>query len=213
MLFRSVAVPQDGYKFIGWNSSLNQAFGANTTITAQYQAMAAEEVTVIYEADGKVVGTEAVKKGNKPQAVPDDPTKTYYEFKGWQIDGTGTVYDKEGVKTVVINNATRFVAKFEASDDIIPGEDPKPADYVTVIFDKGEGKALAGITKFHVKKNKEVDLTSVAPTAVPQDGYKFKEWEGGLSRIFDNDATIKALYEELADIIPGDEPKPSEESS
>ena len=64
--------------------------------------------------------------------MPDDPTKTYYEFKGWQIDGTGTVYDKEGVKTVVINNATRFVAKFEASDDIIPGEDPKPADYVTV---------------------------------------------------------------------------------
>ena len=46
---------------------------------------------------------------------------------------------------------------------------------------------------------------------MPQDGYKFKEWEGGLSRIFDNDATIKALYEELADIIPGDEPKPSED--
>ena len=43
----------------------------------------------------------------------------------------------------------------------MPGEDPKPADYVTITFDKGAGEELLGTYKFHVKKGETVDLTSL----------------------------------------------------
>ena len=127
---------------------------------------------VTYEVDGVLKHTEKVIKGESPKEVPSDPTKTGYEFKGWQVDGAGVLYDKDGVKALKINKATKLVAKFKASADIVPGEDPKPTEYITVTFNKGEGKALAGIGKFHVKKDKVVDLTSLAPTAIPQEGYK-----------------------------------------
>mgnify|MGYP000653743690 CR=1 FL=1 len=175
--FAPVAVPKEGFKFTGWDSALKRAFTEDTVITAGYETTVLPKYDVTYEVGGILKHSEKVTKGESPKEVPDDPVKTGYEFKGWQIKGEGKAYSKAEVEALKITEATRFEAKFEVSEDIIPGEDPKPDGYITVFFNKGEGKALVGTTVFHVKKNTEVNLKAVAPTAIPQDGYKFTKWK------------------------------------
>ena len=103
------AVPQEGYKFDKWNSDLKKAFEGDTAITAEYEALASEEVTVTYEADGKILSTEVVKKGEKPKAVPADPMKSGYTFEGWQKNGAGEDYSRADIEAMSINEAVKFV--------------------------------------------------------------------------------------------------------
>ena len=88
-----------------------------------------------------------------------------------------------------------------------------PAGYVTVTFDAGEGKTLLGRDKFYVKANIEVDLTSVAPKAVPKPDFKFKAWDSPLKRSFAADTKISATYESSpgeGTVIPGYGEKPED---
>ena len=133
---------------------------------AQFEAIEAEKVIVTYEADGIIKAVETVDKGSKPKNVPENPTKKDHTFMGWQKNGTGVLYEKKAVEALTINEDTDFIANFKEGINVIPGDEPKPPEYVTVTFDKGEGEALLGTHIFHVKKSESVDLTSVAPTAV-----------------------------------------------
>ena len=91
---------------------------------------------------------------------------------------------------------------------VIPGNEEKPEGYITVTFDKGAGEKLEGQDKFYVLKDKMIDLTAKAPTAIPKAGYKFLKWDKALKQVFTEDVTVNATYRMLSDVEPGDTPEP-----
>ncbi|MDY2918835.1 MAG: YSIRK-type signal peptide-containing protein, partial [Anaerococcus sp.] len=144
--------------------------------------------------------------------------KTYYVIKGVTLKD-GTIVPP----TVVPNIGWRFIgwdiapqnkydqdtthtAQYEAEGDVIPGDEDKPAGYVTVTFAPGEHGTLEGTTSYHVNPEKEVTLT--APTVKANTGYEFASWNAELTGTFTEDTTITATYNEIGDVIPGGEEKP-----
>ena len=98
------------------------------------------------------------------------------------------------------NEDTKIMALFIKHNNVIVPEnpdDPIPAGYVKVTFDKGaDGKSLVGNSVFFVKKNTDVNLNSKAPTAIGKQGYMFKEWDPDIKALNVNtDTTVTATYE------------------
>ena len=138
-----------GHKFIGWKEAGGEdvytekalkkiSVTKNMKFIAQFEAIEAEKVIVTYEADGIIKAVETVDKGSKPKNVPENPTKKDHTFMGWQKNGTGVLYEKKAVEALTINEDTDFIANFKEGINVIPGDEPKPPEYVTVTFDKGK---------------------------------------------------------------------------
>ena len=133
---------------------------------------------------------------NKPTVSPETGWKT----DGWDKDDSTKI---SGTEDIVVT------AKYQAIDDVIPktkdDESEKPDGYITVTFVKGEhGKELTGQAVYYVNPNKAVALKEKAPTAVPNTGYKFADWDTQIAKKIqysDGDKII-ALYNEIGDVIP-----------
>ena len=116
-----------------------------------------------------------------PKALPQKD----YEFAGWNSPLKGS-FTADKVIT----------AQYRAKEMVIPGNEEKPESYITVTFDKGTSEKLEGQDKFYVLKDKMIDLTAKAPTAIPKAGYKCcparrkKEREKGLKETTDRKSVV-----------------------
>ena len=199
----TVAVGDDTYTFAQPEE--------NVTITATFEKR--NEHTVTFDANG----------GSEPEDLPEEVTTAmpakkvlhgseYYlpecefiapenqQFKAWQIDGTE--YPVNAPVTVTADITVKAL-----------WEDAPPAhvEYTITVKTDGNGTASAS----HVKA---VVGTEITLTAMPNEGYHFKEWQviSGDVTIVDDKFTmpdsnveVKAIFEEDAPPAPTDPAKPS----
>ena len=211
-----------------WDTKDDFEIKADKTVKAQYEDIAdvipkttndeSEKpdgyitVTFVKGEHGKELTGQAVYYVNPNKAVvlkekaPTAVPNTGYEFARWDVSIDQAIQYKDGAKITALYNELGDVIPQEKTD----GSD-KPAGYLTVTFDKGDHGTLSGKTVYYVKPNKEV--TVPAPTVTPNVGWKQKDgeqaWDSKLTRTFiDENTTITAQYDQLADIIPGDQTKP-----
>ena len=186
-------VKPDGYIEVTFSTE------ANGKIDDKKGAIQVKDPTkkVIYVNPKKAVALESLK--------PDVMANTGFEFAGWDTQIDKKIQYSDGDTIKALYNTKGDVIAQEKTD----GTD-KPAGYVTVTFDKGDHGKLSGKTVYYVNPNKPV--TVPAPTVTPDTGWKQKDgdnaWNGKLTQQFAKDTTIKAMYEQFQDIIPGDQTKP-----
>ena len=186
----TVAVGDDTYTFAQPEE--------NVTITATFEKR--NEHTVTFDANG----------GSEPEDLPEEVTTAmpakkvlhgseYYlpecefiapenqQFKAWQIDGTE--YPVNAPVTVTADITVKAL-----------WEDAPPAhvEYTITVKTDGNGTASASHAKAVVG-------TEITLTAMPNEGYRFKEWEvisGGVTIVDDkftmpnNNVEVKAIFEE-----------------
>ena len=139
-----------------------------------------------------------ISLGNEKIVKPTVSPETGWKANGW---------DKED--TQPITGDLTVTAQYAPIDDVIPktkdDESDKPEGYITVTFDKGDhGKELTGQAVYYVNPNKAVVLKDKAPTAVPNTGYKFADWDTQIAKKiqYSDGDKITALYNEIGDVIP-----------
>ena len=203
---------EENFKHTGWDKEDTTEIKAAMEITAKYK----EKVVTKDPEDTDYVKvdfttTKGSLKGNSEFWVLKDEKVTLtapivegltgYTFKAWDPE-VKTSYSKD----------TTHKATFDYSGkDIIPQDgndkpDNVPENFVLVEFKAGDYGKLEGTTKYWVNPNKEVDLTSKAPTVTPDNGYNQKEgfnaWDHILKSTFKQNTTITAQYDSPKNIIP-----------
>ena len=216
--------PETGYKFTSWDKEDTVEIKGPEDILVRAQYTALDDVIVktadddSQKPDGYIKVTfDTVDKGkgtigstiitkkvlfvnpNKSHVLrlyaPKVTTKTGYDFADWdtQID-----------KRIQYSDGDTIKALYNEKGDVIPQKNPngsdRPADYIKVLFDKGEHGELRGKTVYYVNPNKEV--TVPAPTVKASVGYEFSKWNKALRQKFTEDTRITAAYKPLADIVP-----------
>ncbi len=78
------ATAQYTYTFKGWDKAFTN-ITANTTVTATYNQTVNKYTVTFKDWNGKVLSTQSVAYGSGATA-PADPTRTGYEFTGWDAD-------------------------------------------------------------------------------------------------------------------------------
>ena len=199
----TVAVGDDTYTFAQPEE--------NVTITATFEKR--NEHTVTFDANG----------GSEPEDLPEEVTTAMpakkvlhgseyclpecefiapenQQFKAWQIDGTE--YPVNAPVTVTADITVKAL-----------WEDAPPAhvEYTITVKTDGNGTVSAS----HVKA---VVGTEITLTAMPKEGYHFKEWQvisGGVTiendkfTMPDNNVEVKAIFEEDTPPAPTDPAKPN----
>ena len=214
-----------GYKFNAWdkNTTTPTSYAVDTTVKGTFSKLEdiipatddnpkpdgyvtltfekgdhGKEITgqTVYYVNPKANITLGDKKIVKPTVNPET---------GWKANG----WDKED--TQPITGDLKVTAKYAPIDDVIPENNDdgtpneKPDGYITVTFDKGDhGKELTGQAVYYVNPNKAVVLKDKAPTAVPNTGYKFADWDTQIAKKiqYSDGDKITALYNEIGDVIP-----------
>ncbi len=73
---------RDGYRFIGWDKGYEK-ITADLTVKALY----IEQVSIDFiDYDGSTILTYNIDKGANVEIFPEDPTREYYRFTGWDVD-------------------------------------------------------------------------------------------------------------------------------
>ena len=210
------ATPNTGYHFKEW-----QVISGNVTIKDDKFLMPDSnvEVKAIFEEDAPPAPTEhtvTVTSGGNGTASAS-PAKaaagteitltatpnTGYHFKEWQvISGNVTIKDD---KFLMPDSNVEVKAIFEEDAP------PAPTEFTITVKTDGNGTASASPAK-------AVAGTEITLTAMPNEGYHFKEWQviSGDVTIKDDKFTmpegnveIKAIFEEDTPPAPTDPAKPS----
>ena len=128
---------------------------------------------------------------------------TGYDFTGWTEGGApwNSEVGKQYAEDTVIN------AQYKSKPDYVSTDEEKPEGYITVTFDLDGKATTTDKTSYFVNPEKVVELT--APKVNEKPGYKFKDWNKQTKAKFTEDTTITAVYDELADVVPGDQAKPA----
>ena len=197
------ATPNEGYRFKEW-----QVISGGVAIKDDKFLMPNDtvEVKAIFEEDAPPVPTEftiTVKTdGNgTASASPDKAVagteirltatpKEGYHFKEWQaISGNVTIKDN---KFTMPDGNVEVKAIFEKDAP------PAPTEYTVTVTNDGNGTASASPAK-------AVAGAEITLTAMPNEGYHFKEWQvisGGVSiknnkfTMPNNNVEVKAIFEE-----------------
>ena len=208
-----------GYEFGAWSqdAKIPTVYAKDTTITASFNQTKAVipnknpdksvnkqppgyvTVTFIADIQGQIPADEITVYYVDPNrdVTINPPTakgKTGYEFKEW---------DKKTTRKQRYDKDTTVTASFTKLDDIVDGREPKPADYVTVKFYKGDHGELSGQTVFYVNpeaKKTFADITK--PTATPETGWEFVGWPVPDETKIKDNFDITASYKELDDVVP-----------
>ncbi len=165
----------DHYAFVGWfDTDGNQVDSSkiengDTLIysvngSATYIARFEQAVEVTYDYEG---GTDSSNKTSKidevipgnNETVSEAPTKENYEFTGWKLKDSDTIYQP----TNEITNIT---------EDITLEAQWKELPKITYDLDGGEGSDGSDYSTKHVEEGGEVTL----PNAPSKDGYDFGGW-------------------------------------
>ncbi|CAC9922799.1 hypothetical protein PEPNEM18_00119 [Aedoeadaptatus nemausensis] len=214
-----------GYEFGAWDKDATRptVYEEDITITASFNdpndvipktkkdesEKPAGYVTVTFLIDpakgGSILHTETKVFFVKPNTAvaltpPKTKAETGYEFDKWQVG------DKPFSKgKVSYDEDTTVKGSFKTLESVIDGNKPKPAGYVTVIYDKGKNGRLAGQTTYHVNPYAGKTVGDLAPEVKADLGYKFTEWSFKDTYVFTNISDgyfIYAKYDELGDVIP-----------
>ena len=166
-------------------------------------------VTVWFDVNGGAgnVAPVYVASGTSLSALfPEEkPTKSGYVFKGWSKSASATKPDFN--KDSVVSGDWTVYAVYEKPENVVPGDQEKPEGYVTITFDLDGKGTTSDPVKCHVKKN--TDVTAIAPNVVANTGFRHTGWNKPLKGKFSVDTTIKATYENVADVVtPEDGEKP-----
>lgn len=219
--FAPTVKPTTGYDFADWDRAIKEKvqYNKGDKITAQYNTIdnikTVEEpgyVQVIFKDGGKgtLDGTKEywVNPGvTVTVPAPDVNANTGYRFDSW---------DKSlSVNLTKTQKPYEITAKYKKLDDIVPGDQSKPSGYLTVTFAKGEnGAKLEGQSVYYVNPNAGKTLADITkPKATADIGYKQKSGDQAWNTpdstpIKGTDITVTAQYDDIANIVSGDQSKP-----
>lgn len=214
-------IADTGYKFNAWdkNTTVPTNYAVDTTVRGSFTKL--EDivdgskpkpdgyVTVTFDKGehGKEIAGQTVYYVNPKANITLGDTKivkpTVTPETGWKANGWDTEDTTEIKKNITVTSQYTPIA------DVIPktkdDESDKPDGYITVTFVKGKyGKELTGQAVYYVNPNKAVVLEEKAPTAVPNTGYKFADWDTQIAKKiqYSDGDKITALYNEIGDVIP-----------
>ena len=172
------------------------------SITIAKAAPAEYTVTVTSGGNGTASASPAKAVAGAEITLTAMPNEGY-RFKEWEvISGGVTIVDD---KFTMPNNNVEVKAIFEEDTP------PAPTEHTVTVTSGGNGTASASPAK-------AVAGTEITLTAMPNEGYHFKEWQviSGDVTIVDNKFTmpdsnveVKAIFEEDAPPAPTDPAKPS----
>ena len=182
------------------NSAGSDTKELSITIT---KAPAAEyTVTVTTEGGGTASASPSKAVAGAEITLSATPDKGYH-LKEWQVISGGVSIKNN--KFTMPNNNVEVKAIFEEDTP------PAPTEHTVTVTSGGNGTASASPAK-------AVAGTEITLTAMPNEGYHFKEWQviSGDVTIVDNKFTmpdsnveVKAIFEEDAPPAPTDPAKPS----
>ena len=173
------ATPDNGCQFEGWAGEVSNTHAASTSvimdkdkdITATFSC-SMHTLSMEVQGGGSVTpssGTHSYNKDTKVEiiATPDDG----YQFDGW----TGDVEDAGQAKTTIIMGSDKTVtAKFSEQS------------FILTVEIEGAGSVTPSAGTYRYGENTIVDIT-----AMPDEGYRFDSWTGGVSDI--NSATTTVI--------------------
>ncbi|MDE7102005.1 MAG: InlB B-repeat-containing protein, partial [Bacteroidales bacterium] len=199
------AKPKSGYEFVKWmsgtielgtNTVLEFILTRDTTITAYFQPKQELDIKVTVDpvGAGTVTGAGKVQRGNNAvlTAIPANE----YKFLYWErIDGTQ--HEENPYTLVQPQRDYSFTAKFRAKEQY------------TVTVMNVPNTAAGTVTKTGLLANgKALEDATVTLTAVPAEGYQFKEWQNasnvqvGTELTYTFTATANVVYKAVFEEIP-----------
>ena len=211
---------ETGYKFTGWDEKDSKPIDATLYVVAQYAPI--DDVIPMTKngatqdkPDGYITvsfdgGTNGTLEGNTVVYINPNKAVELKDFAPKVNPNTGfdfADWDRAIKEKVQYKNKDKITAQYNSKDNI---KTEKDSTYVEVVFDKGESGELEGTTTYWVKPNTDVKIP--APKVKANIGYRFNSWDKDLTVKLTKDQdpyTITAKYEKLADIVPGDQSKPS----
>lgn len=159
------AVPNDGYKFIGWDDgkadvSRSDLISQSTTFIAQFEKIPTNKITYLASEGGTILGATAqnIQLGGSTATVKASPLDGY-KFIGWD-DGI-----KESERSDVGGEDKTFTALFEL------------IKYGTVSYKSAMGGEIIG----ELTQTVEYGLYTQEVTATPKQGYTFVSWNDGVT--------------------------------
>ena len=201
-----LATPDEGYEFTAWKLDNGDTFADNPffyTVTenvtiipvfTEKQPEPTYTLTVYTSGQGTVTISpeqETYQRGALVtlSAVADNG----WDFVKWSDDNT------EAVRQIVIMQNMVLTATFEE----IP-EEPEPTYYTLTINTVGQGSVTAS-----PQANQYAAGTMVTLTAVPDNGWQFKQWDNGQvavtrTLVMNSDMVVTATFEEIPE-----EPEPT----
>ena len=207
--------PQDGptYRLPAPDSGNNDA-GAEYTVVATDNAGNETTATVrtyrrhhvkVISPDGNGTASASPDKAVAGTEITLTATpKTGYHFKEWEVISGGVTIKNN--KFTMPNNNVEVKAIFEEDAP------PAPTEHTVTVTSGGNGTASASPLM-------AVAGTEITLTAMPKEGYHFKEWKvesptglvitNNKFTMPDSDVEVRAIFEEDAPPAPTDPAKPS----
>ncbi|MCQ5042398.1 InlB B-repeat-containing protein [Dysosmobacter welbionis] len=202
------AMPNEGYHFKEWEvisggvTIKDDKFlmpNDNVEVRAIFEedAPAPTEFTITVKTDGNGTASASHVKAVAGTEITLTATpKTGYHFKEWQVMSGGVTIKDD--KFLMPNDNVEVKAIFEKDAP------PAPTEFTITVKTDGNGTVFAS----HVKAVADTEITL---TAMPNEGYHFKEWQvmsGGVT-IKDNkflmpsaNVEVKAIFEKNAPPAP-----------
>ncbi len=169
-----LAVPDEGYEFIGWSDGVETAERQDTNVTEDVTATAqfglkTYSVTYTAAAGGSITGTlsqtvEHGKNGASVLAVPDEG----YVFIGWS-DGVATAERQDTNVTEDVTATAQFGLKT-----------------YSVTYTAAVGGSITGTLSQTVEHGKN----GASVLAVPDEGYEFIGWSDGVATAERQDTNV-----------------------
>ena len=190
------------HSFISWNTQANgggteydpaDTFdmpAENVTLYAQWEYNGPEDVIVTFDENytgAPSTYTRTTEEGTAlGETMPDDPTRTNYDFLGWntESDGTGSVF----IASTTVTAPITVYAQWEEIDDDDNGDDNDDETiFHTVTFVDYDGEVL---------KVQEIEEGNDAtpPSSPRRPGYTFDGWIGDYTNVTE-DRIIEADYD------------------
>ena len=165
------APTRTGWTFAGWNTlsgGTGTVFTASTSVTADiivYAQWTINSYTVTFDKNGGTTDasptTKTASYGGNIGTLPAAPTRTGYNFAGWNTLSGGT--------------GTAFTASTSVTTNIIVYAQWTAITYTVTFSVSGGNGSISGSLSQQVTYGGNCS----AVTATPNSGYKFSGWSGG----------------------------------
>ena len=172
------AIPDEGWQFDSWNGGVTNAqSNATTIIISSNETVTAKFSPIVHDISLEVDGGGSTKPaaGNHQYHEGDVVTIMAITDEGWKFDGwSGGVADpRAAVTTITVNSDKNVTAKFS----------PIVHDISLEVDGSGTTDPATGNYQYN-----EGDVVNI--TAIPDEGWQFDSWNGGVTNAQSNATTI-----------------------